>query len=211
MKLKKGDYVLVSDSCVNEYKEMYNRGGRVQRIYKNNIIKVIWDSITLKTFSDDYIKEMIKNDYYLFDFNFNPEDLVLADPRDTLEDMYKAQEEVYNRKLKLLNKEIPIIEEYYDRFVISPFYEKLTYTQQDKSWDIINFFSKIMLNIHHSLPNEWHLIEFIDVYTDHFRSNVVASKMFFKSSKKVLLEFVKFLEYKNLADTKAIQNFLIYY
>ena len=193
MKFKKQDYVLVKPDFKDEILDFTGFGGRVQRVFSNGIVKVVWDSITLKTFSDAYIKEMIENEYYLFDFNFREGDLVKAEPRDTEEEMYKAQEEIYEKGLAMLDRKIEKKEEYYDRFMLSRYYTGLTIVQQDKSWDIINIFSTIMLKKFRQQPDQWKKDEFEYVFFNDFRDNVVASKTFFRNSGKVLLEYLKFL------------------
>ena len=208
MKFNKKDYVLVKNGFFDEKTDFSGFGGRIQQIYKNGVIKVVWDSITLNKFTDDYIKEMIENEYYLFDYNFSENDIYLADARDTPEMTYKAQQNLYNKKLLLSEKKITKIEEYYDRFVLSPFYDELTGIQMDKSWSIINIFSSIMFNKFSLLPDEWSIYEFKQAYTNDFQKNVVASKAFFRSSKKVLMQYLKFLDKMKYCNTVKMQDFL---
>ena len=207
MDLKKGDYIVVKPDSIKDDFDFNGAGGRIQRIYKHGPIKVIWDSITLKKFTDDYIKNMIAEEYYLFDYNFAEYQIIKTEPRDTLEEMYAAQEEVYNRKLNLTDKKISQIEEYYDRFVLSPYYEKLTDIQKDKSWDIINIFSSIMIEQYKLQPSEWDEEAFRYVYK-YFPDRVVASKGLFKSGKRVLMQYLKFLDYKGFCDTEKMQAYL---
>ncbi|HEB61695.1 MAG TPA: hypothetical protein ENI82_00950 [Bacteroidetes bacterium] len=207
MDIKTGDYVVVKPDSIKGDFDFNGAGGRVQRIFKNGAIQVVWDSITLKRFTDDYIKYMIAKEYYLFDYNFAEDQIIKTEPRDTLEEMYAAQEELYNRKLNLTDKKISQIEEYYDRFVLSPYYEKLTDIQKDKSWDIINIFSSIIVEQYELQPSGWDEEAFHYVY-NYFPDRVVASKGLFKSGKRVLMQYLKFLDYKGFCDTKKMQAYL---
>lgn len=208
VKFNKKDYVLVKDTFIGGEISFSGFGGRIQRIFKNGAIQVVWDSISLNKFTDDYIKKMIENDYYLFDYNFSEHDIYLSDARDIPEMVYEAQEKIYNKKLSLSKNKIPEIEEYYDRFTFSPFYEKFSDIQKDKSWNIIDIFSSIMLNQFSLLPVDWNIYEFEQAYINDFQQNVVASKAFYKNSKRVLMQYLKFLNKKGFCNTIKIQDFL---
>lgn len=209
MNLKVGDFVLVSAGFDNGSQWSFkNYGGRVEQIIDDEIIQVIWDSVTLNKFSNEYIKWMAENDNYLFDYKFAEDELILAEPRDTIENVYDVQETTLNKKIELVGKKDCKVEHLYDYFVITPFYNQLTIIQKNYSWSIIETFSSVMLDNNDVYPDDWTKDEFIYAYENEFIDNAFADNDFRRSTRKVLLHFVEFLDAKSYIDTKEIQEYL---
>ncbi|NOZ33845.1 MAG: hypothetical protein GXO80_00920 [Chlorobi bacterium] len=57
--------------------------------------------------------------------------------------------------------------------------------------------------------SEFQKYELKQMYSADFKDNVVASKAFFKNSKKVFMQYLKFSNKKEYCNTNSIQNFLI--
>jgi len=206
MELKKNNFVLVLPTFKSNTKWSYaGFGGRIESIWKNTVFKVVWDSITLNTFTDEYLKWLLENDFYPFDYNFGSTEIIQANPRDTLKDVYAAQEQVYNRKVKLSSEVIPLIEDLYNRFCFTEHYAELTDTQKEKSWFIISAFNKFMEENEEYAPEDWEEDTFIHVYTDSMQNRILGNKMLYNSYKKVLMQFLTFLQFKMLIPTDDLK------
>jgi Calcium binding len=74
--------------------DVSNWQGRVLGIVDGQI-SVEWDSITLDSFSDDYILELVNGGYDMEEYFVEFEDIEITEPRDTAKDVKKALEK-YN-------------------------------------------------------------------------------------------------------------------
>jgi hypothetical protein len=90
--LKKG----TSFKLKKEYKDpdfphldVSNWQGRVLEI-KDDKISVEWDSITLDSFTDEYILELVNGGYDMEEYFVGLEDIEVVEPRDTAKDVEKA-------------------------------------------------------------------------------------------------------------------------
>lgn len=188
--------------------------GRIINIDKDNSVLIELDSLYLKKIKIKHLRKYLKMEDSLLTYCIVAiDDLELVAPRDTDEQVEKAQDEVFDRLDALYysadaddSDVLPDdVRKWKRHFLRSDFYRQLSIEARSETGMVMNTFIDYMESYYNETPLEWSPQSLVMCCTQQIPGKVTAKPKFFDIFGSILLAFLRFLEHRKYMKTQELQ------